>query len=207
MSGVLNSLPAAAPKCIHSRRTVSQSTHQGRTVLEHYEFQLRIPGHRHRVPDGPHPRYQARTLNAPCSFHGHGYGGNHRGFWVEAGGGLGEPGTGARFSGGRGGSGFPQQPQTQNPFSHFERSAAGVILTSASRSGGEVRITEAERSDPFFLVERALCRDRRVQPPGRRPPYCTATMRPSARVSRLQVPQGLIERIGIGAAAGGLYQV
>ena len=69
-------------------------------------------------------------------------------FWGEEGGGLGKLEPGPRFSRGAGAvPGSPSHTRHRSPLLHFERSGAGVILTLASRSGGEVRITEAQRPD------------------------------------------------------------
>ena len=69
--------------------------------------------------------------------------------WGEAGRGLGEHGTGAVIFRGRGRFRVPPVITDRYSFLHIVRSAVGVILTSPSgspRGGGEVRITETERS-------------------------------------------------------------
>ena len=84
-----------------------------------------------------------------CTFHGHGYGGTavmgggRKGVW-------GKPGTGAVIFRGRGGSGFPpvQYQIGLTPSACAEWSWSDPDLTlGAPRGGGEVGITEAERSD------------------------------------------------------------
>ena len=86
-----------------------------------------------------------------------------------------EPGP--RFPGGGAVPGSPATTDTKPLFSHFERSAAGVILTSASRSGGEVRITEAERSDHVFPGRKGMRQNRSAQRPHGSMLSCAANMR------------------------------